>query len=106
MYYTPIFHAGIVSPVKSPDLHAKCVTLQNEERALHEKYKQKNAAVVAPEKPLNNYAFPENNTPASANIRPSAAANTFPTTNAEMANNPALAEAGFPREEPVDDLPF
>lgn len=48
LFFTPKFQAGIVNPVKRPDLHAKCVALQNAERAAHQSYAQKAEPKVEP----------------------------------------------------------
>ena len=116
MFYTPVFHAGIVNPVKSADLHAKCVQLQNEERAMHQSYKAKYAAEVAQGEPQeepqekfpNNYAFHDNGG-INTKVTGSPAASSFPVTNrAEPANNPAVAAGMDGLQEPDEssDSPF
>lgn len=48
LYLSPIFNAGIVNPVKSPELHNICVAAQDAERQAHEAYKAKHANAAQP----------------------------------------------------------
>lgn len=92
LYFAPDFRAGIVNPVKSPDLYAKCVSLQNAERAAHERYKEKYRSEQEPTSAPQT-AFPTTaQTPPISNRHE----NGFPTV--EMVTEP---EAGS-----FDDLPF
>lgn len=91
LFFSPVFQAGVVNPAKSPDLHAKCAQLQNEERALHESYKQRNA----------DKGPTETSAPAPGGRVENWSEGPAMTTT----TNPAIA-AGFPDDEPGDDLPF
>lgn len=43
LFFEPVFHAGILNPIKQPELHSKCVDLQLDERARHKAYREKYA---------------------------------------------------------------
>ena len=103
LYFSPVFHAGTVNPVKQPDLHAKCVQLQNAERASHEAYKAKYAHADVPVATTSEPAYSYTTEPVNTNVR---ANHGFPTT-AQTA--PAHHAAGGIPEKEVetdDSLPF
>jgi len=107
LYFSPVFHAGNVNPVKQPDLHAKCVQLQNAERASHEAYKAKYAHADAPVATTSEPAYSYTTEPVNTNVQPNhAAVNSGFQTTAQSA--PAHhAAGGFPETEAAsDDLPF
>lgn len=62
LFFSPVFHCGVVNPDKQPDLHKICVEAQNAERVLHEQYKAKYAAQVVEEAP------PSESAPANADV--------------------------------------
>ena len=108
LYISPVFHAGTVNPVKQPDLHAKCVQLQNAERASHEAYKAKYAHADAPVATTSEPAYSYTTEPVNTNVRANHTAvnSGFPTTaQAAPAHH---AAGGFPETEVEtdDSLPF
>ncbi len=58
LFFEPKFYAGIVNPMKSEDLHGKCVALQSEERALHASYKVRNSNESVEQSNKGNDDFP------------------------------------------------
>lgn len=85
LYFSPNFHAGTVSPVNQPDLHAKCREYQQAERDAHESYKNRHAS---------------NNNP----IGQHGPASTPPVQPAQASGDPFPAYSDAPPE--TDDLPF
>ena len=47
LYFQPVVAAGLVTPTKYPDIHAKCVDLQMQERERYKAFKAKDAAEQA-----------------------------------------------------------
>lgn len=90
MYWAPEMVCGILSPSKKPELHAKCVNLQEEERERHSYYKALNAA------PANAATPPQQ---PAAESQPQG-----PISTTVVANH------ALPADDPIfsnpDDLPF
>lgn len=108
LFFAPVFKAGIVDPVKNPELHETCVSAQNTERALHEAYKAKYAAEATAEPAPGPTAPTEQPERIQTNIRANHD-DEFPLNYAYPENNQPT-DAPLPDMEPVgvgsDDLPF
>lgn len=109
MFYEPIFQAGVVNPTLRPELHAKCVALQNEERAMHAAYLDRNAqyqrqAPAADAGPTQASAPQYTDRPISSTTASPAASRMEPAVFdvPTAPANPAMA-APMPDD---DDLPF
>lgn len=97
MFWSPTFQTGIIDPAKSPDLHAKSVQAQDAERKRHA------AFIAAGHRRKSNDPGADHQaaeTPTQTDIRPTAAASNFYSTQ----EFPTTAQAA-PSIEP-DDLPF
>lgn len=93
LYLAPVFHAGILNPVKQKDMWQKCRELQDSERAAHEAYRakyQQAETVTATETAQAEY---KSAPPIDTNIK----ANHDP-------NFPTVEVVG--EDETKDDLPF
>ena len=103
LYFSPVFHAGTLNPVKQRELHAKCVALQNAERAAHDAYKAKyaKAATDHPATTISERVTTYAAEPINTNVRANHFQQTEPPAPAHH------AAAGLPTEEmQTDDLPF
>ena len=111
LFFRPVFQSGILNAQKSLELHETCVREQNAERARHDAYKSKYAAVEASKEETQPTRMPSpdavGNTaqpydlPANPNVR----------ANHDLQNGDPLAgvtatPGRVQPEQPFDDLPF
>lgn len=107
LFFEPVFHCGIVNPSLRPDEHKKYVEMQNAEKALHEQYKAKNAAVTASEVEPSSGPTAYADQPIRTNITARHEPEHFDVGNVAVPSAPPGAPA-FPDNAPAetDDLPF
>jgi len=112
MYWAPDFVCGLLSAATKPDLHAICVSAQEEERARHEYYKAKPAAVDVPKEETQPTRMPSTDAvgntaqpydlPANQNVR----ANHDIQKGDQLAGVTATPGRVEPVQQYGDDLPF